>query len=54
MKNGTIFLLIALSAVSIGMETVAKVMQWHTLNSGYYLGILLFIVAISLGVKRKS
>jgi uncharacterized membrane protein YtjA (UPF0391 family) len=54
MKNGAIFLLIALSAIAIGFETAAKVLNWNTLHIGYFAGILFFLVAISLGVKRKS
>lgn len=54
MKNGAIFLLIALSAISLGFETVAKIMSWQTFNIGYYIGILLFIIAIGLGIKRKT
>lgn len=54
MKNWVIFVLIGLAAIAIGMETVGKVLKWQTYNIGYFSGILLFVIAIVLGSKRKS
>jgi len=54
MKNWVIFVLIAVAAIAIGLETVGKVLQWQTNNIGYFTGIALFVVAIVLGAKRKS
>lgn len=54
MKNGIILLVIILSALAIGFETIAKVMQWQTGNAGYFTGIALFLLAIVLGTRSRK
>jgi hypothetical protein len=48
-----VLLLIILSAVCIGFETVAMVINLHTMNLGYILGILFFLAALVFGSRNR-
>lgn len=54
MKKYGVLIAILLSVVSIGLETVAKILSIATHNVGYILGILSFLGAVVIGVRNNT